>query len=105
LLDGNRSNVVDLIMEDLATGKNTMIVQMVVEALKKGKDVVYAALDDFPDNIRESMRIMGVDPRKYETEGRRRLVFIDCYSFLVGVRSKELYSVAPQLLSDLSIIY
>ena len=104
LPDGYPTQAVSLIMGDPATGKTTMIVQMVVEALKKGKDVVYAALDDFPDNIRESMRIMGVDPRKYETEGRRRLVFIDCYSFLVGVRSKELYSVDPQLLSDLSII-
>ena len=104
LPDGYPGSAVSLIMGDPATGKTTLIVQMVAEALKKSKDVVYAALDDFPDNIRESMRLMGVDPRKYEVEGRRRLVFIDCYSFLVGVKSRELYSEDPQRLSDLSII-
>src|SRR5713226_1917525 len=46
---------------------------------------------------------MGRDHRDYETEGNRRLVFIDCYSFLVGVKSEETYSEDPQRLSDLSI--
>src|SRR5437879_11430928 len=50
------------------------------------------------------MKLMGVNPRDYEVEGRRRLVFIDCYSFLVGVRSQEQYSEDPQRLSDLSIV-
>src|SRR5437016_5574112 len=50
------------------------------------------------------MRMIGIDPQKYEIEGRRRLVFIDCYSFLVGVKSKEQYSEDPQRLSDLSIV-
>ncbi len=104
LPEGCPTQSVSLIMGDPATGKTTLIVQMVAEALKKGRDVVYAALDDFPDNIREAMKMMGVDPRKYEMEGRRRLVFIDCYSFLVGVKSRELYSEDPQRLSDLSII-
>ncbi len=104
LPEGYPTQSVSLIMGDPATGKTTLIIQMVAEALKKGRDVVYAALDDFPDNIREAMKLMGVDPRKYEAEGRRRLVFIDCYSFLVGVKSRELYSEDPQRLSDLSII-
>ena len=66
--------------------------------------MVYSALDDFPDSIRESMKLMGVNPRDYEVEGRRKLVFIDCYSFLVGVKSQEQYSEDPQRLSDLSIV-
>src|SRR5438132_14251270 len=50
------------------------------------------------------MKLMGVNPRDYEVGGRRKLVFIDCYSFLVGVKSQEQYSEDPQRLSDLSIV-
>src|SRR5437899_11839859 len=91
-------------MGDPATGKTTLLTQLVVEALRRDRNVVYASLDDFPDSVRESMRMMGIDPQKYEVEGRRRLVFIDCYSFVVGVKSKEQYSEDPQRLSDLSIV-
>jgi KaiC/GvpD/RAD55 family RecA-like ATPase len=104
LPDGYPSSSVVLVMGDPATGKTTLLIQLITEALKKGRNVVYAALDDFPDSIRESMKLMGVNPRDYEVEGRRRLVFIDCYSFLVGVRSQEQYSEDPQRLSDLSIV-
>lgn len=104
LPDGYPSSSVVLVMGDPATGKTTLLTQLVVEALRKGKNVVYASLDDFPDSVRESMQIMGINPKQYEQEGRRRLVFIDCYSFLVGVKSKELYSEDPQRLSDLSIV-
>jgi KaiC/GvpD/RAD55 family RecA-like ATPase len=104
LPDGYPSSSVVLVMGDPATGKTTLLIQLVAEALKKGRKVVFAALDDFPDSIRESMKLMGANPRDYEIEGRRRLVFIDCYSFLVGVRSQEQYSEDPQRLSDLSIV-
>ncbi len=102
--EGYPSGSAVLIMGDPATGKTTLIVQLAIEALKKGKDVVYATLDDFPDSVRDSMRLMGLDPKGYELEGRRKLVFIDCYSFLIGVTSKEQYSEDPQRLSDLSIV-
>ncbi len=102
--EGYPSGSAVLVMGDPATGKTTLIVQLAIEALKKGRDVVYATLDDFPDSVRESMRVMGFDPRVHEIEGRRKLVFIDCYSFLVGVKSKEQYSEDPQRLSDLSIV-
>ncbi len=92
-----------LLMGDPATGKTTLLLQLAVEALKKGRDVVYAALDDFPNGVRESMRLMGLETKNFEIEGRRKLVFIDCYSFLVGVKSEEQYSEDPQRLSDLSI--
>jgi KaiC/GvpD/RAD55 family RecA-like ATPase len=104
LPDGYPSSSVVIVMGDPATGKTTLMIQLVVEALKKGKNVVYATLDDFPDSIRDSMRLMGVSPSDYEVEGRRKLVFIDCYSFLVGVKSQEQYSEDPQRLSDLSIV-
>jgi KaiC/GvpD/RAD55 family RecA-like ATPase len=104
LPDGYPSSSVVLVMGDPATGKTTLLIQLVAEALKKGRSVVYAALDDFPDSIRESMKLMGLNPRDYEVEGRRKLVFIDCYSFLVGVKSQEQYSEDPQRLSDLSIV-
>ena len=104
LPDGYPSSSVVLVMGDPATGKTTLMIQLVAEALKKGRSVVYATLDDFPDSIRESMKRMGVNLRDYEAEGRRKLVFIDCYSFLVGVKSQEQYSEDPQRLSDLSIV-
>lgn len=104
LPDGYPSSSVVLVLGDPATGKTTLMVQMVSEALRRGKNIVYASLDDFPDSVRSSMRVVGVDPGGYEVEGRRKLTFIDCYSFLVGVKSKELYSEDPQRLSDLSIV-
>jgi KaiC/GvpD/RAD55 family RecA-like ATPase len=104
LPDGYPTGSAVLVMGDPATGKTTLIVQLVIQALKKGRDVAYATLDDFPDSVRDSMRLMGLDPKNYELEGRRKLVFIDCYSFLVGMKSKEQYSEDPQRLSDLSIV-
>ncbi len=104
LPEGYPSSSVVLVMGDPATGKTTLLTQLVVQALRRNKNVVYASLDDFPDSVRESMRMMGIEPQKYEVDGRRRLVFIDCYSFLVGVKSKEQYSEDPQRLSDLSIV-
>jgi KaiC/GvpD/RAD55 family RecA-like ATPase len=104
LPEGYPSSSVVLVMGDPATGKTTLLVQLVAEALRNGKNIVYASLDDFPDSVRASMRVIGVDPRAYETEARRKLTFIDCYSFLVGVKSKEQYSEDPQRLSDLSIV-
>lgn len=104
LPDGYPSSSVVLVMGDPATGKTTLLIQLVAEALKKGRSVVYATLDDFPDSVRESMKNMRLDLRNYEAEGRRKLVFIDCYSFLVGVKSQEQYSEDPQRLSDLSIV-
>ena len=104
LPDGYPSSSAVLVMGDSSTGKTTLIIQMVVEALKKGRDVVFATLDDFPDSVRESIKLMGLDPKGFEVEGRRKLVFIDCYSFLVGVKSLEQYSEDPQRLSDLSIV-
>src|SRR2546428_13507583 len=103
LPDGYPSSSVVLVMGDPATGKTTLLIQLVTEALKKGRNVVYAALDDFPDSIREAMKLVGVNPRDYDVVGRRRLVLIDCYSFLVGVRRQDRYSDDPQRLSDLSI--
>jgi len=104
LPEGYPTSSVVLVMGDPATGKTTLLVQLVAEALRKGKNIVYASLDDFPDSVRASMKVIGIDPGSYETEGRRMLTFIDCYSFLVGVKSKEQYSEDPQRLSDLSIV-
>src|SRR6267143_1881870 len=104
LPDGYPSSSVVIVMGDPATGKTTLLIQLVVEALKKGRNVVYATLDDFPDSIRDSMKLMGANPRDDEVEVRRKLVFIDCYSFRVGVKSQEQYSEDPQRLSDLSIV-
>ena len=50
-------------MGDPATGKTTLLVQLAIETLKERRDVVYATLDDFPDGVRDSMRLMGFDPR------------------------------------------
>ena len=104
LPEGYPNSSAVLVMGDPSTGKTTLIMQMAAEALRRGKDVVYATLDDFPDSVRDSMRLMGLESRNFEAEGRKKLVFIDCYSFLVGVKSQEEYSEDPQRLSDLSIV-
>lgn len=104
LPEGYPTSSAVLVMGDPSTGKTTLIVQMAAEALRRGKDVVYATLDDFPDSVRDSIRLMGLELKNFEAEGRKKLVFIDCYSFLVGVKSQEEYSEDPQRLSDLSIV-
>lgn len=104
LPDGYPSSSAVLVMGDPATGKTTLLIQLVVESLRTGKNIVYASLDDFPDSVRDSMKTFGLETGKYEVEAKKRLVFIDCYSYLVGVKSKEQYSEDPQRLSDLSIV-
>ena len=100
LPEGYPSPSTVLVMGDPATGKTTLVLQILAEALKKGKQIVYATLDEFPSNVRSSIRLMGIDS---EAE-KKKLMFIDCYSFLVGVKSEEQYSEDPQRLSDLSIV-
>src|SRR6266508_5328259 len=66
LPEGYPSSSVVLVMGDPATGKTTLMVQLLAEALRSGKNIVYASLDDFPDSVRASMRIMGIEPSGYE---------------------------------------
>ena len=48
LPDGYPSASAVLLMGDPATGTTTLLMQLAIETLKQGRDVVYAALDDFP---------------------------------------------------------
>lgn len=92
----------NVILGPAGTGKSLLCQQIVNAALAKGHYGIYVALDDFPETIRESMSRQGVDVTSYEETGK--LVFVDCYSPLIGVKSSEKYYEYPSNLTALGII-
>ena len=72
------------------TGKTLLCRQFAWEALKKGQTVVYIALDDLPESIRELITRSGFELEAFERKGR--FFILDCYSSQVGRRSSEKYS-------------
>lgn len=83
------------------TGKSLLCQQIVNAALAKGYHGIYVTLDDFPDTVRKSMSRQGIDVTSYEETGK--LMFVDCYSALVGVKSTEKYSEDPLNLTAMGI--
>lgn len=99
LLDGYPAPAAVLILGDPGSGKTTLCQQFLSEGLRLDAHGVYMNLDDFPDNIRQSMSTLGVNA----VERRGNLVFIDCYSTQIGLESKEKYSEDPTNLPNLNI--
>ncbi len=73
------------------SGKSLLSEQMMFEDLKKGRPCVFVATGDFPSNIRENMKSMGLDPSGYEQSGL--LTFVDGYSSEAGQESQEKFSI------------
>lgn len=101
LLDGYPTPAAVLILGDPGSGRTTLCQQFLSETLRLDARGVYMNLDDYPDSIRQSMSTLGVNITTVERRGN--LVFIDCYSTLTGLKSKEKYSEDPTNLSNLSI--
>jgi KaiC/GvpD/RAD55 family RecA-like ATPase len=90
-----------LVIGDPNSGKELLVYQIIAEALKNNKAVVYAAFDDFPERIRESVgRLAPEVLSKVDS----KFLFIDYYSKLVGSESLEKYSGDPSNIMELAIM-
>ncbi|MEM2474147.1 MAG: RAD55 family ATPase [Candidatus Bathyarchaeia archaeon] len=102
LQDGFPPSGLILILADPGSGKSFLVTQILCVKVAAGKKGVFITLDKFPDEVREFMLELGFNPSLFERENK--LVFIDCYSIQVGVKSKEKYSEDPLNFSNLSIV-
>jgi len=91
-----------LISGEPGSGKSVLCQQLTHSFLTKGDSCIYITYDSFPDEVRENMERFHWNISKHESEGK--LVFIDSFSSIAKVTSKEKYSVnQPFSLSDLGI--
>ncbi|MEM2885134.1 MAG: ATPase domain-containing protein, partial [Thermoproteota archaeon] len=90
-----------LVLGDPGSNRTILCQQFLAESMKAGLLCIYVCCEDFPDNVRKSMADMKVDTAYYESAGK--LVFVDCYSPLIGLESKEKLYVDSYSLSALSI--
>ena len=91
-----------VLMGDPGTAKRELCLEFVSKALRRKRPVVYVALEDYPDEVRDSLAAIGEDLA--QPEGARDLAVIDCYSPQIGMASKEEYYADPNNLSELSIV-
>jgi PKD repeat protein/KaiC/GvpD/RAD55 family RecA-like ATPase len=91
-----------LISGEPGSGKSILCQQLAHASLTKGNSCIYITYDSFPDEVRKNMEKFHWNISKYESEGK--LVFIDSFSSIAKVTSREKYSVdQPFSLSDLGI--
>jgi KaiC/GvpD/RAD55 family RecA-like ATPase len=93
-----------LIIGEPGTGKSILCQQFMCEALRGGRFGIYMAFDQFPDVIRGTMWSLRSKDPDHEGQKPGDLIFIDCYSPLAGVESKDRYSENPQNLTGLGIL-
>lgn len=92
-----------LVTGNPGSGKSVFCQQLTYKFLNAGKPCVYLTYDCFPNEVRENMKKFNWDISKYENEGK--FVFIDCFSSIAQVATREKYSVnQPFSLSDLGIM-
>ena len=82
------------------SGKTLLSEQLMFEDLRRGRPCVFIATGDFPANIRQNMKSMGLDVTGYEQSGL--LSFVDAYSSEAGLESREKFSTPS--LGDLTTL-
>src|SRR5438132_4960544 len=82
----------------VGSGKSSLVRQLAVNMLERDFRVLYYAIDESAEDVRESVGSYGIDVSKYEADGR--LAFIDI--FALGVeRLAEAYPVEePEKIVD-----
>src|ERR1700745_804008 len=85
----------------VGSGKSSLVRQLAVNMLERDFRVLYYAIDESAEDVRESVGSYGIDVGKYESEGR--LSFIDI--FALGVeRLAEGYPVEdPEQLVNITL--
>jgi KaiC/GvpD/RAD55 family RecA-like ATPase len=85
------------------SGKSLFCQQLTYKFLNAEKPCVYLTYDCFPNEVRENMKKLNWDISNYEKQGK--FVFIDCFSSIAQIPTREKYSVnQPFSLSDLGIM-
>jgi KaiC/GvpD/RAD55 family RecA-like ATPase len=82
------------------SGKTLLLEQIMGEDLRNGRPCVFVTTGDFPNNVRASMKVMGMDVSGYEQNGL--LTFVDGYSAEAGQESREKVSIPS--LGDLTTL-
>jgi len=75
-----------LVMGKAGTGKSTLCYHIMNENLKAGKSCLFVATRDKPERLIEEIEEIGFDLR-YDIKDKR-LIFIDCYSPVIGEKDK-----------------
>jgi KaiC/GvpD/RAD55 family RecA-like ATPase/PKD repeat protein len=92
-----------LVSGEAGSGKSVLCQELTYGYLEVGKPCVYATYDCFPDEIRNNIQKFHGHLSEYETSDR--FMFIDCYSSIAKVESKEKYFLGqPFSLADLGIV-
>ena len=90
-----------LILSDPRAGGEVLGFQIVGEALRNGRRVLYLTADRSPREVKRFVKHLGYDVDFYH-QGRR-LIFLDCYSPRIGLESGEEYSEDPFNFPNLSM--
>jgi KaiC/GvpD/RAD55 family RecA-like ATPase len=99
LPDGLPATSTIVVLSDPGAGEENLLAHFVTQMMEARSSVLYITLDNFPPNIRQTIQPhLTVENTDWES-----LVFIDCYSQTVGVKSDEPHAVDPENLSAISI--
>ena len=79
-----------------------LILNMVVEMLRKGTEVLYISTSRPLTDIRDNFRTRGLDTTAFETD--ERLVLSDAFTFKTGHQSTEKYHFPSLNIADISLI-
>lgn len=82
------------------SGKSLLLEQLMAEDLRNGRPCVFVTTGEFPNNIRENLKTLGLDVSGYEQNGL--LTFVDGYSAEAGQESREKVSIPS--LGDLTTL-
>jgi len=92
-----------MIIGRAGSGKSMLCQQLTYKYLTQGKSCVYVTYDCFPDEVRKNMKNFHWGTSKFEQKGAFK--FVDCYSYMAGVSSREEnHTKQPFSLSELSIL-
>jgi PKD repeat protein/KaiC/GvpD/RAD55 family RecA-like ATPase len=91
-----------LVIGEPGSGKSILCQELAYSFLAKDRSCLYVAYDSFPDEIRDNLKKFGQETSGCEAD--RQFLFVDCYSSIARVKSKEEYSLSqPFSLTDLGI--
>jgi len=91
-----------LVLGNPGSGKSVLCQYLAHRFLNEGKACVFASYDEIPDEIRNRTKSFGWNLSEFEQ--KKMLSFIDCYSPVARVASREKHYVEqPFSLTDLSI--
>jgi KaiC/GvpD/RAD55 family RecA-like ATPase len=90
-----------LILADPGAGRELLTLELLSTRLRAGHKVLWISLENFPNALKATFELAGVDKTIHERIDS--LEFVDCYSSQVGVKSTERYTADPSNLPNLSV--